>query len=730
VLAGEADVGFVRTGVLESLAERGLVNMSKLKLLNAQRLPNFAFATSTRLYPEWAFAAMPYVDHELARLVAAALLSMPREGEVASSMSIAGFTIAGDYRTIDLLLRELRLEPFDDVSLSAKDVINWWLSEILIGLLVFLMAVFAVIYLLLLRKKELTYERNNLSLALEEVRLLKQAVEQSPEAIVITDLQARVKYVNPMFEETTGYSADEVVGKNPRILSSGQVSKSLYSGLWACLRAGEVWRGELSNKRKTGEIYPSQAIISPVKDADGDVTHFLAIQRDISERKKREKRIEDLLYRDQVTGLANRNKLIEVMDSRLHSMNWQWDKAALVLLNISRFKFVNQLHGEDVGDAILCAVAGRLSQSVNNKGLVARLAADQFALFVEDDNLMLEQGDWLQLIGESTLKHFDHAFEIKGELFHLEVCVGVAPFSSDDSYIKRVSLINEVFTQAGMALKEARAHATQGFCVFSQLMLQRYLDNHQLKRALEHGIKQDELRLYVQPQVSQQQKLVGLECLVRWQHPEQGLLPPSRFIDLAEESNLIVELGDWVLREACRFLAQLQQRDPSLRLAVNTSPRHFRQKDFVRKCKTFLAEADANPQGLMLEITESLFLDDFEDVVEKMKILKAFGVRFSIDDFGTGYSSLSYLQHLPVDEVKIDRAFILSMDQLGTEHSLVSTIYAMAQQMDLQVVAEGIETEEQCAQLAKFAKMDMQGFLFAKPQDNQAWLENWQTPSD
>ncbi|WP_052501702.1 EAL domain-containing protein [Thiomicrospira microaerophila] len=730
VLRGDADVGFVRTGVLEGLVERGLLDMSQLKLLNARRVPSFPFVTSTQLYPEWAFAAMPNVDKELTRLVAAALLSMPREGEVASSMSIAGFSVAGDYRTIDLLLRELRLEPFDDFELSAKELIHWWFTEILIGLLVFLMMVVAVIYVLLLRQKQLTRERNRLHLALEEVRLLKQAVEQSPEAIVITDTQGQVSYLNPMFEQTTGYRADEVLGKNPRLLRSGETPEAVYNALWARLRAGEVWRGELSNRRKNGEIYPSQAIISPVKDVDGNVTHFLAIQRDISARKQREQRIEDLLYRDQVTGLANRNKLIEVMDSRLHSLDWQWDKAALVLLNISRFKFVNQLHGVDMGDAILRAVAGRLNQTLNKQGLVARLAADQFALFLEDDNPMLEQADWLKMMGEKTLKQFDQAFEIKGELFYLEVCVGVAALSSDDAYTTRVGLINEVFNQAGMALKAARTQNTQGLCVFSQSMLQRYLENHQLKRALEQGIKQDALRLFVQPQVNQQQKLVGLECLVRWQHPELGLLPPGRFIELAEASNLIVALGDWVLREACKVLAKVQQRDPSLRLAVNTSPRHFRQKDFVDKCKTFLAEAGANPKGLMLEITESLFLDDFEDVVEKMKALKAYGVRFSIDDFGTGYSSLSYLQHLPVDEVKIDRAFILAMDEAGIAHSLVPTIYAMAQQMNLQVVAEGIETEEQRIQLAQFNKMEMQGFLFAKPQDNQAWLESWKTARD
>ena len=721
VLSGEADVGFVRTGVLEALAKRGLVDVSQLKLLNSQRLPNFPYVTSTRLYPEWAFAALPAVDNEVIRLVAAALLAIPREGELAQSMRIAGFTIAGDYRAIDSLMRALRLEPFDDFRVSLQDVVAWWFIEIMLGLSLFFMSVIAGMFILLHRQKQLRHERNRSQQALEKLRLLNQVVEQSPEAIVITDTQARISYINPTFEHTTDYSLSEVEGKNPRILSSGQTPKQVFEIMWKTLKQGKVWRGELINKRKNGEVYPSQAIISPVKDSLGHTTHYLAIQRDISQRKQREQRIDELLYRDPMTGLANRNRLIELMDKQLHDN--ETGIFSLMLINIARFKFINQLHGVDVGDAVLVGVAERLDyRFAPQSAVVARLAADEFAIFCPLDSL---QEKALKRLAESALDVFHSPFEIKGEAFLFDVAIGIAPLTALTSSNMSGELINQVFNQAGLALKKVRQQGGKGFGLFDQQLLDDSIVKHQLQAELGKGIAQDELRLFVQPQVNQQRQLTGLECLVRWQHPQQGLLLPGRFIALAEESDLILALGDWVLKRACFALAEIQQLSGDIQMAVNISPRHFRQRDFVEQVKGYLAQADAKPSGLMIEITESLFLDDLDEIVAKMHELKRLGVRFSIDDFGTGYSSLSYLQQLPVDELKIDRAFILGMARFGEERSLVPSIYAMAQQMQLRVIAEGIETEQQCAQLSQFSQLEMQGFLFAKPQDYQAWLDSW-----
>ncbi|SFR52528.1 EAL domain-containing protein [Thiomicrospira sp. ALE5] len=720
VLAGEVDVGFVRTGVLEALSARELIDLSQLKILNQQAYAGFPFITSTRLYPEWAFAAMPEVDSEVIRLVAAALLAIPSHSPLSEAMQIGGFTIAGDYRTIDNLMRELRLEPFDDFALQFQDVVAWWLIEIVIGLvLVFSMLAF-VVALLIQRQGLLNQERRRLKKALTELRLLNQAVEQSPESIVITDLNGQFRYMNPMFEQTTGYTEEEVLGKSPSILSSGLTPKSVYQDLWATLKQGKVWLGELSNKRKNGEIYPSQAIISPVKDEQGRATHYLAIQRDISSRKQREQRINELLYRDPVTGLANRNRIIQFIDKQLFESSGR--NAALILVNIARFKFINQIDGADVGDAVLVAVGQRLNRLFTGQGnLVARLAADEFAVFCQRDG---QKDEALDQTVQTIVQAFNTSVGVRGKRFDLNVAVGVASLVLSKPESSQV-VINQLFENAGVALKQIRQSSGTGVCVFDQQLLQDSLAKHQLQNELASGILRDELRLFVQPQVNHQRQLMGLECLVRWQHPDHGLMAPGTFIPLAEESDLILGLGDWVLRHACLILAQMQQSQPAIIVAVNISPRQFMQASFVASVKKWLAESAAQPNGLMIEITESLFLDELQMVVNKMNELKSLGVQFSIDDFGTGYSSLSYLQQLPVDELKIDRSFILTMTESNESVSLVPTIYAMAQQMNLRVIAEGIETPAQAAQLAQFEHLELQGYLFGKPAEFKDWFAQW-----
>ncbi|WFE69224.1 EAL domain-containing protein [Thiomicrospira sp. R3] len=725
VLSGEADVGFVRTGVLENLVANNLLDMRQIKLLNAQRFADFPFVTSTALYPEWPFAALYHVDKDVARQVAASILAIPLAGELAHSMQIGGFTIPGDYRSIDLLMRELRLEPFDSLQLTPTDLIDQWLTELIAIFLIVVLLISVIMLRLIQRQRQLKQEQQRLVDALDQVRLLSQAVEQSPDSVAITDKQGRLIYMNPSFERVTGYQIAELKGHNPRLLQSGQTAKAVYQDMWQTLSAGKVWRGELSNRRKNGEIYPSRAIMSPVANEQHEVTHFLAIQHDITAIKEREQRIAELLYQDSVTQMANRNKLLEIMDQVLHQPQIVPVAGCLVLLNIARFKFINQQHGINVGDEVLRLVAKRLERSFADSGVVARLAADQFAVFCENKARFNEVDEWLKMMGQRVLISLQPPMEVKGETYDFEVGVGVAPLLFNAQHQTSGDAINQVFNQAGMAIQEARQQPGQGLRIFNEQLLAQSIERHQLQQSLAQAIRESQLRLFVQPQFKQNDSLVGLECLVRWQHPDKGLLAPNFFIAMAEESNLIIDLGNWVMEHACQLLAQLQQHNASIRVAVNISPRHFRQNDFVASCQAHLAAAGALAHGLMLEITESLFLDDLDEIVTKMHQLKAMGVMFSIDDFGTGYSSLSYLQHLPVDELKIDRSFILGLEKYGVERSLVPAIYAMAQQMHLLVVAEGIETPEQRQLLAQFSQLELQGFLLGKPQDVQAWWQDF-----
>ncbi|TVQ71845.1 MAG: EAL domain-containing protein [Oceanospirillales bacterium] len=725
VLSGKVDVGFVRTGVIEGLSDQGLLDASKLKLINAQRFPNYPFASSSRLYPEWAFAALSHVDSWISREVASLLLAIQPNSQLASLTDSAGFTIAGDYRGIDRLMRDLRLEPFDDFDLTTRDIFDLWFNEILIAFILFLAIISSLFFILLKSQKQLSQERSQLQQALNQIRLFNHAIDQSPESIEITDLQGRIIYMNQTFEQMTGYKIEEMLGQNPRKLQSGQTPQSVYKALWDNLNRGKIWRGVLHNKRKNNQVYPCQTIISPVKDNQGKTTHYLSIQRDITTKLQQEQRIDELLYRDDVTGLANRNKLIKVMLDALQQYEGLAVKGCLLMMNISRFKFINQIQGIEVGDAVLHIVGERLEQSFKDTGTVARLTADQFAVFCENKALFDKTDDWQIMLGQRMLAVLDTPIEIQNEIFNLESDIGIAALRTDEAQYSCDQIINHVFSHAELALKKARSNPHQSLEVFNPKFLSETIEKHRLKLALQIGIDRDELRLFVQPQVNQQHKVVGVECLVRWQHPDKGLLLPGSFISIAEESALIVQLGNWVLEHSCRLLAKIQSNDPSIRVAVNISPRQFGQVDFVDQCFYFLSDVGANPNGLMIEITESLFLDDFDMVVEKMERLKKLGIRISIDDFGTGYSSLSYLQHLPIDELKIDRSFILSMNNEGKERCLVASIYAMAQQLKLQVVAEGIETDDQRNQLRQFGKLDMQGFLFAKPLDHQDWLTNW-----
>jgi diguanylate cyclase (GGDEF)-like protein/PAS domain S-box-containing protein len=723
VLTGRADAGFVRTGVLEELIKRGDLTIQDLKLMNAQRIPSFPFLTSTRLYPEWPFAAMPHVDKDIIRQVAAALLALPHQGELAHSMGIAGFSIPGDYRTIDDLMRQLRLEPFDQFEFTLEEMFKRWFYELIAFALILISLLIVFIFLLYKHQRRLRRDRRHLSQVLEQIRLFQNTVDQSPESIIITDHNARIQYLNPQFEKVTGYKTHEVLGQNPRFLQSGLTSKETYQQMWQALITGQVWRGEVINQRKNNEHFPCEVIMSSVKNSEGEITHFFSIQRDITDQKQREQRIEQLLYVDNVTGIANRNQLLDVMDEVLHRSMHSDTKGCLVLVNLSRFKFINQLYGQAVGDEVLTRVAQRLQRAFENIGLTARLAADEFAVFCENKAEFDLTEEWMTIMGQRALTSVDERLEVQGEQFNLRISVGVAPFISAEE--SSSDTIFNTLNEANIALKQARAKGEHQLVIFDHHLLEESIEQHRLAMDLQKAVALNQLRLFVQPQFDLNKQLVGLECLVRWQHPQKGLLPPAVFIGIAEQSDLIVSIGDWVLEQACLLLAEVQQRNPSLRVAVNISPKQFRKAQFVERCQACLEQANAQAQGLMLEITENLFLDDFAEMIAKMKQLKALGIRFSIDDFGTGYSSLSYLQHLPVDEVKIDRSFIMAMDEYGFERSLVSSIYALGKQMQLKVVAEGVETEQQLANLLELNDLELQGFLFAKPTDSQEWLKGW-----
>lgn len=721
VLSGKADVGFVRTGVLEHMAQQGKLEWHRIKLVSAQKFADFPFLTSTRLYPEWPVAAMPHVDRQVTAQVASALLAIPHHSPLTQSMAIAGFTIPGDYRTVDNLMRQLRIEPFNESPMvTLRDIYHHWSQE-LIALILILVSLMSFFILLLYRRnRSLLKAKRHLQANSEQLRKLQLAVEQSPESILITDLQGQITYINPAVEQITGYKAHELMGKNPRIFQSDQTEPNVYQQLWSAIKAGEVWQGEIINRRKSGEDYHVQVVIAPVNNDVGEPMAYLSIQRDISAQKDDQQRMQQLLYVDGLTGLGNRSKLIDTLDKQL-----QHHKDGLVgyllLLNIDRFKWVNATHGVAFGDQLLVALAERLNTFIADSGIVVRLEGDKFALLLTTSEQWRKDENWLFGWQNALQSLVTAPFKLGSERINIHCSMGITQIDANH-HRSSIDIINTVIAQASTALKLAQKLGGNRLEPFKSEMSDRDLETHNIELELTSALKHHELRLFVQEQVDEQGKLVGAECLIRWRHPVKGLLAPFAFIGIAEQSDLIIKIGYWVIQDACRILAQAQQQGLMISLSVNISPRHFLQPDFIDNTLAIVQAKGIKPSSLILEITESLFMENLDEVTQKMKQLKAMGFRFSIDDFGTGYSSLSYLKHLPIDELKIDRAFVTAMGEEGLSHSLVETIYAVATKMHLHIVAEGVETQAQSDMLKALPGIIQQGYYHSRPEDADDWL--------
>jgi PAS domain S-box-containing protein/diguanylate cyclase (GGDEF)-like protein len=721
VLAGKADIGFVRTGVLEHMAKNGRLEWHQIKLIGAQKFANFPFLTSTRLYPEWPFVAMPHVDKQLSAKLTSILLTIPHYSALTQQLSIAGFTIPGDYRTVDNLMRELRIEPFDDpLVVTLEDIYHQWSAQFIVLTIVLLFILMSLIVLLYRRNLSIIKAKHYLQVSNEALRQLKLAVEQSPESIVITDLKGNITYANPAVEHITGYHIKELLGRNPRILQSGKTEHYLYQQLWACLTTGQIWQGEILNKHKSGADYFVHMVISPVKNDQGIPTAYLAIQRDISTQKNDEQRIHQLLYIDSLTGLGNRSMLIDTLDKRFKNQQ-QGIIGYLLLLNVDRFKWVNAIHGVGFGDQLLIALAERLNTFIGDAGIVVRMEGDKFAILLTTSEQWRKDENWL-LGWESALHSLiNTVFKLGDERIGIHCSMGISQIIVDTTQ-SSIDMINTTIAQASTALKLAQKQGGNRIERFKASMAEQDLERHTVETELITALKYNELRLFLQSQVDQDAKVVGAEALIRWLHPVKGLLAPAAFIGIAEQSDLIIKIGHWVLQESCRLLAKAQQAKLNLTVSVNISPRHFLQPDFVDTTRAIVQAHQVKPEYLVLEITESLFMENLDEVMQKMIQLKTMGFSFSIDDFGTGYSSLSYLKQLPVDELKIDRAFITAMSKEGLSQSLVETIYVVASKMRLRVVAEGVEVEEQVAQLRALPNIIQQGYFYSKPEDGDRWL--------
>lgn len=533
------------------------------------------------------------------------------------------------------------------------------------------------------------------------------AFESAAEGIFVTDGDGNIISANRAFSEITGYSEKEVLGKNPRILKSGRHDQKFYENIWSSLQQDGQWKGEIWDRRKNGEVYPKWLTITAVRKGDGEVSHYVSVFSDISDIKQSEEQLHHLAHHDSLTDLPNRLLLDARLKHALQHAHRERTHIAVLFLDLDHFKKINDTLGHPVGDLLLQMAAKRLLVSVREQDTVARLGGDEMAIVLEN----IDKAGHAATVAQDILDNLSKPFELEGQEVIVSGSIGISMYPQDGQDV------TSLLKNADAAMYMAKSEGRKGYQFYSKALTEKALESLALETRLHRALECDEFVLYYQPQVSLQSgSVVGMEALVRWQHPEMGLIPPDRFIPLAEENGLIEPIGLWVLRTACAQCKAWQQEGLTpLRVAVNLSGRQFRRTGLVQEIRDVLEDTGLDASCLEVELTESATMGQAERTVTTLGALRKLGVTIAIDDFGTGYSSLSYLKRFPVDRLKIDRSFVRDIPENKNDVELAKTIIALGRSLNLSVVAEGVETEEQRRFLTSLGCDEMQGFLYSPP---------------
>lgn len=575
-----------------------------------------------------------------------------------------------------------------------------------------------------LAEKSISLQRANYSLhheigerskAEDQLRITSAVFEHTSQAVVITDADANIIDCNQAHSEISGYTLDELKGKNPSFMASGTHDKFFFKKMWKRINVTGSWSGEIWDKRKNGEIFPKRLAINAVRGPKGEITQYVGVSTDITELKKTERMLQDLAFTDSLTGLANRKLFQDRLSHEIKCARRNHTKVALILVDLNKFKQLNDTFGHHVGDEILQEVARRLLSIVRVSDTVARLGGDEFTTIVSG----LEQSEKISEVAAKILAEISKPIRLRGREHNIDSSIGISLYPDDSS--------NEdlLIRHADAAMYHAKEKGRGNIQYFSERIHRRTQERRLLEFRLKRAIANEEFELHYQPQIDLSSGLiVGAEALLRWNDPERGRISPDEFIQVAEDTGMILDIGTWVFKTACKQIRScLNAGKTPVRISVNLSAVQFRDSNLLEMVENILAEENVSPEWIEFEITESAIMEDADEAAIILERLSALGIKISIDDFGTGYSSLYYLKKFIVDKLKIDREFIRGLPDNNNDVILTSAMINLANSLGIIVLAEGVETKEQVDFLYQQGCFCVQGFYFFKPMPEHEFNE-------
>lgn len=721
VLAGEADVGIVRTGVLEQMAAAGKLDLTQLRVLNRQPDSVFPQLLSTHLYAEWPFAAMPHTPNELTKSVLVGLLEIKPDSVAARAGRYEGFSIPANYTPVEDLMRRLNVYPGMQEGPVWRVLWQNHQGKITVGaLLSFLMGLGIAVYMWRSNRRLLDLTRLNreAQTSLE----LAAAAFNSEVGLIVTDGITCIQRANPAMTTMLGYTQDDLIGQPTAVLRGTSVTEGTLRKIWQEVQTHGRWQGELLCRHRDGHDLHCMVTIATVSNEVSGLGGYVGSFTDISAQKNAQDDIRQLAYFDPLTKLPNRRMFLETLQQAMNQALDEGTLAGVMFIDLDHFKNLNDAHGHSVGDQLLTLMAQRLLLLIGPNHIAARLGGDEFVVMLPglSTSEELAMGQVMQ-VAESI----HHALRAPFDLdTHNEIglyaqtlrytcsgSIGVALFGLIDEPL------TEVLKRADVAMYKSKKDGRNLIRQYDPLAQKALNARMALSNDLNLALRDGQLNLLYQLQVDANNQAVGAECLLRWHHPQRGPVSPVEFIPLAEDSGAIVAMGDWVVRSACDTLVRWAGNSAlcHLSLSVNVSPRQFTESDFVARVARTLHDTGAKPQLLRLEVTEGILMNDTQEVIAKMHQLCELGLSFSVDDFGTGYSSLSYMQSLPLAELKIDKSFVNDLTTSDRAHAIVKAVIALGQSMGLTIVSEGVETDAQKDRLLALGCTLLQGYLITRP---------------